>query len=248
MADPHRFEPVVQTRASSGIADQLRAAILDGHYRTGQRLLERELAEQFGVSRMTVRDALRTLEAMQLIEIRLGARGGAFVTVPTGDVMSQTMLNLMKMWAVAPEDVVEARLVMEIGTVTLACVRATAADLERLRDQVALAREDLAAGTYKRERSWEFHTLLARAAGNGAVEGLTHSFDGTLARIPARGNRRAAAQTIEEHVRIVDALERRDARAARAEMAQHLIRGTKLEGQADALAELWSEEGTSRPG
>ena len=239
MTEAPGFEPVVQSRASAAIAEQLRAAILDGHYRAGQRLLERELAAQFGVSRITVRDALRTLEAMQLIEIRLGARGGAYVTVPTGDVMSETMLNLTTLWSVTPEDVVEARLVMEVGTVTLACARATAADVARLREHCALARSEFEQGAYERRRSWEFHTLLARAAGNGALDGLTHSFDGTLHRLPAKGSRPSVAKTLDEHDRIVDAIERRDARTAREEMARHLLRGTKLGKRARALADLW---------
>src|SRR3954447_11808175 len=128
------FAPVTVARASSSIADQIRGAILGGKLSEGQRLApERELAEQFGVSRVTVRDALRALEAMGLIEVRVGARGGAFVTAPTGSVVAQTMSDMMLMSAVTPEDVVEARLVVELGIVTLACARATDEDLARLR-------------------------------------------------------------------------------------------------------------------
>src|SRR5438132_10086855 len=120
------FAPVSVARASSSIADQIRQAIVTGRLEQGQRLPpERELAEQFGVSRVTVRDALRALEAMGLIEVRVGARGGAFVTVPTGSIVGQTMSDMMMMQAITPADIVEARLVVELGTVTLACVRAT---------------------------------------------------------------------------------------------------------------------------
>src|ERR671934_449313 len=124
------FAPVSVARASSAIADQIRAAIVGGKLQPGQRLSpERELAEQFGVSRVTVRDALRALEAMGLIEVRVGARGGAFVTVPSGAVVGQTMSDMMMMQAISPEDVVEARLAVELGTVTIACSRATDDDL-----------------------------------------------------------------------------------------------------------------------
>src|SRR3954454_1177452 len=82
------FAPITVARASSSIADQIRAAIVGGRLNQGERLPpERELAEQFGVSRVTVRDALRALEAMGLIEVRVGARGGAYVTVPTGSIV-----------------------------------------------------------------------------------------------------------------------------------------------------------------
>src|SRR5919197_4975332 len=92
------FAPVAVARASSAIADQIREAIVTAKLPQGERLApERELAEQFGVSRVTVRDALRALEAMGLIEVRVGARGGAFVTAPTGSVVGQTMADMMMM-------------------------------------------------------------------------------------------------------------------------------------------------------
>src|SRR3982751_6174688 len=124
------FAPVSIARASSSIADQVRQAILTGKLDQGDRLPpERELAEQFGVSRVTVRDALRALEAMGLIEVRVGARGGAFVTVPTGSLVGQTMSDMMMMSAITPEDIVEARLVVEVGAGTAACARATEDDI-----------------------------------------------------------------------------------------------------------------------
>src|SRR2546423_15368750 len=139
------FAPVSVARASSSIADQIRQAIVTGKLAQGARLRpERELAEQFGVSRVTVRDALRALEAMGLIEVRVGARGGAFVTVPTGSLVGQTMSDMMMMSAVTPEDIVEARLVVELGTTTLACARATDEDLVRLREHCERSRQALA--------------------------------------------------------------------------------------------------------
>ena len=129
------FAPIAVARASSSIADQVRSAIVGGKLREGERLPpERELAEQFGVSRVTVRDALRALEAMGLVEVRVGARGGAFVTAPTGSHIGQTMSDMLMMSAVSPENIVEARLIVELGTVTLACARATDDDLAALRE------------------------------------------------------------------------------------------------------------------
>src|SRR5205809_4638284 len=190
MAEPRRnsrrrdetslFAPVSVARASSAIADQIRAAIVGGRLSEGERLPpERELAEQFGVSRVTVRDALRALEAMGLLEVRVGARGGAFVTVPSGSIMGQTMSDMMMMSALTPEDIVEARLVVELGTTTLACARATDDDLARLREHCHRSQEALAAGTYDRQPSWEFPPLPAASIHNPAVPGLTAAFPST---------------------------------------------------------------------
>jgi DNA-binding FadR family transcriptional regulator len=241
------FEPVIPARASSAIADQIRTAIVTGRLGAGDRLPpERELAEQFGVSRVTVRDALRALEATGLIKVRVGARGGAFVTAPTGSHVGQTMSDMMIMQAVSPEDIVEARLVLELGTVTLACSRATDDDVAALRELVEQSKKELKAGTYVREMSWEFHGLVAHAAHNAAVEGITTSFRSTLSMHPIRTREgtRSHSRTVEEHARILEAIERRDGETARREMAHHLLRGTNLEKRESALLELWDADDT----
>lgn len=242
---PGLFAPVSVARASSSIADQIRQAIVTGRLEQGARLPpERELAEQFGVSRVTVRDALRALEAMGLIEVRVGARGGAFVTVPTGSIVGQTMSDMMMMSAVTPEDIVEARLVVELGTVTLACARATDEDIEALRDLAERAEAALASKTYTRELSWDFHALVAKAAQNGAIEGLTSSFRSSLSLHPIRTREgaRAHSLTVKEHASILLAITKRDGATARREMAKHLLRGTNLEKRESELLELWAAQ------
>ncbi len=242
------FVPVAVTRASSAIADQIRTAIVGGRLQQGERLPpERELATQFGVSRVTVRDALRALEATGLVEIRVGARGGAFVRAPSGSLVAQAMSDMMLMSAAGPADVVEARLIVELGTVTLACARATDEDLDALRELDERARRELKAGSYTRELSWEFHALLAEAAHNHAITGLTQSFRSTLSMHPVRvrePRKRSFAATVEEHGRILEAVERRDAQTARRELGAHLLRGTGLEEREADLLSLWR---TDRP-
>jgi GntR family transcriptional repressor for pyruvate dehydrogenase complex len=244
------FVPVAVTRASSAIVDQIRTAIVTGRVKQGDRLPpERELASQFGVSRVTVRDALRALEATGLVEIRVGARGGAFVSAPTGSLVGQTMSDMMMMAAVSPDDVVEARLLVELGTVTLACSRATDEDLEALRALDERAHEELDAGTYTRELSWEFHALLSQATHNEAVEGLAQSFRDSLSMHPVRVREprdRSFVATVAEHRRILRAVERHDHQRARREMANHLLRGTGLEAREAELLSLWDVRGTRR--
>jgi DNA-binding FadR family transcriptional regulator len=249
MSDGAMFAPVAVARASSAIAEQIRNAMVTGRLKAGDRLSpERELAEQFGVSRVTVRDALRSLEAMGLIEVKVGARGGAFVTAPNGSKVAQTMSDMMLMSSTTAEDIVEARLIVELGTVSLACARATVEDLAALRELCKRADAALAAGTYTRDLSWDFHAILAHAAHNGAVDGLTQSFRSSLSLHPmrVREGERAFERTVAEHLRIFEALERRDGIAARREMAEHLLRGTSLQERSDALLDLWDAQASSR--
>src|SRR3990170_4953040 len=84
------FRPVNTGRISEEIVEQIKLAIRAGQVRLGDRLpSERDFAEQFGVSRVSVRDALRILETSGLIEIRVGARGGAYVTAPPSTLVGE---------------------------------------------------------------------------------------------------------------------------------------------------------------
>ena len=151
---------------------------------------------------------------MGLLEVRVGARGGAFVTIPTGSRVAQAMSDMMVMTALSPEDIVEARL--DGGARHRHAGRRPRVDedFEQLRELDTRARQALAEGTYTPALSWEFHSLLAVAAHNGAIEGLTQSFRSSLSMHPVRSREgaKAHAATVEEHARIREALERRDAR------------------------------------
>src|SRR3954451_14129808 len=92
------FAPVSVARASSRIADQIRQAIVTGKLDQGERLPpERELAEQFGVSRVARRDARRAPEVIGLIEVRVVAGGAVFVKLSAGSFVDKTMSNMMMM-------------------------------------------------------------------------------------------------------------------------------------------------------
>src|ERR1700742_2886057 len=95
---PDMFSPVSVDRVSQVIVDQVKALIRDGRLQPGDRLpSERELCQRFGVSRVTVREALRVLEATGLIDIRVGAHGGAFVTTPTSQQVGAGLADLLNL-------------------------------------------------------------------------------------------------------------------------------------------------------
>ena len=226
------FAPVVPARISSAVADQIRSAILERKITPGDKLPnERDLATRFGVSRVTVRDALRALEAAGLVEIRVGSSGGAFVRAPTTAVVQAGLSNMLLFSSVEPDEIAEARLIFELGTVTLAVERATDEDIAELRALCDEGASALAAGTYDSELSRAFHARLARAAQNHAVELMTASFAGPLSmhrvreRLPVDWSHE---RTVEEHRRIVEAIADRDGPRARAAMTEHLLRGTTL--------------------
>ena len=163
------------------IVEQIRALIREGRLRPGDRLPpERDLCERFGVSRVTVREALRVLEAGGLIDVRVGARGGAFVTLPTRARLGEGLADLLQLSPLTAAEVTEARMVFELGIVPLVVERATEEDLvalERLCEEQQAALDD---ERYTMEMSAEFHVRVAASTHNKAVEMIVHSFHGPL--------------------------------------------------------------------
>jgi GntR family transcriptional regulator, transcriptional repressor for pyruvate dehydrogenase complex len=238
-SDRGLFEPVATSRISSAIVDQIRELIGSGRLAAGDRLpSERELAEQFGVSRVTVRDAFRTLEAVGLLQIKVGANGGAFLRAPTSADAARGMSDMLLMAQLSPEDVAEARLMLELNTVMLAVRRAEHPDIEALRAICERSAMLLAEGEYDVHLSWDFHERLASATHNPAIELIHRSFRGPLSMARARAREPASlahGRTVTEHTQLVDALADRDLERARAVLARHLVRATNLEDRLSSL-------------
>lgn len=230
------FQPVEAGRVSDLIIDQIRELILSGRLPPGERLpAERDLAERTGVSRVTVRDALRVLEAQGIIEIRVGTAGGAFVTAPSSEKVGEGISTMLKLETLRPEDVAEARLIMELGAAALAIQRATDADIDRLEGLCQLAERQHAEGHYDVGLSSQFHIAIAATAHNTALRLLTELFTGPLSMKAVRATEppaRAHGQTVAEHRRILDALESRDLLAFHKTLVDHLIRGTAIDPRA----------------
>ena len=222
------FSAVSVGRVSQVIVEQIRALIRQGRLRPGDRLPpERDLCERFGVSRVTVREALRVLEAGGLIDVRVGARGGAFVTSPSQARLGEGLADLLQLSPLTATEVTEARMVFELGIVPLVVERATEEDLvalERLCEDQQAALDDQ---RYTMEMSAEFHVRVAASTHNAAIEMLVHSFHGPLlmslkeAQIaePLMGHRGS-----HEHLDFVHAVRRRDVAEAEAIMRTHIDR------------------------
>lgn len=164
-----RFEAVRSTRAFEEIATQIRSEMAKGRLKVGSRLpAERALAVQFGVSRNTLREALRSLEHAGLVQLQKGASGGAFVSEGSAGVIVNGMVDLFHMGSLSPNQLTEARIWLEAVAVREACARARPEDLQALRDNLAeavLAGEE---GDFQRRArvNLDFHRIIARMTGN----------------------------------------------------------------------------------
>ena len=165
------FRKARQNRLFQDVVDQIQTAILDGKISPGDKLpAERELGEMLGTSRGTLREALRVLEQKGLIEIRLGVGGGSVVKDPGGEQITESLAMLIRSQKVSLHHLAEFREDVE-GTVTgLAAKRATAKDIQYLKDLLQAATTCWKAGV----QQWpefvrvdeKLHMALARIAGN----------------------------------------------------------------------------------
>ena len=224
----HLFRQVAVDRASHVIVDQIKQLIRDGKLKPGDRLPnERDLCQELGVSRVTVREALRVLEATGLIQVRLGAHGGSFLTSPSVELVGENLAHLLTLSPVTASAATEARQIFELGLLPLVFERATPEDIAALRNLVAEARAAEAEGVYSTDMSAAFHVRLAACTHNPAIEALMHSFHGPL--ISSLREAKSVAPNmgikgIEEHSDIIDAIEKGDLGRAQAVLTQHLER------------------------
>lgn len=163
------FRAIRSTRAFEEIAAQIRQELSEGRLKVGSRLpSERALSEQFGVSRNTLREALRSLEHAGLVRLQKGASGGAFITEGSGEAITTGLMDMYHVGSIQPAQLTEARIWLESIVVREACLRATPADLQELNENIKNAEEATAAGDFNRRAGLniDFHRILARMTGN----------------------------------------------------------------------------------
>jgi GntR family transcriptional regulator, transcriptional repressor for pyruvate dehydrogenase complex len=214
-------------KAYEQVHEQLRDLIVRGELPRGQRLPnEAVLARQFGVSRGTVREALRVLAAQNLIRTAKGAGGGSFVTLPTVDHVSEflkaNIALLNESQDVSAEEMLEARELLEAFAARRAAHRRTDVDLERLRSCIIEPEE---IGTEQQfALNTAFHSAILDASGNTLLRIAGQPIFGLLQTNMRRREIRTdtLGQVNEDHRHILDAIEAGDADEAERHMREHL--------------------------
>jgi GntR family transcriptional regulator, transcriptional repressor for pyruvate dehydrogenase complex len=220
------FGPIRSTRLFEEICEQIRGQLSLGKIGPGDKLpAERDLAEQFGVSRAALREALRTLEVSGLIELRKGAKGGAFM-LEAGAPMTQSFESMLDLGRIPMRDFTEARILLTEVVVRLACERGTKADfaaIERDIDRVeaAVARRE---GYKNLNVITEFYDLLAAATGNQMLRFLTHGIAQVLSGLIQARQPSPTEDLVERRREILKSLRARDADTAGKLLSRHLMR------------------------
>jgi Transcriptional regulators len=213
------------SRASDAVADSIRAQFFAGLGPGDWLGTESELAARFGVSRITVRDAIRTLEAQGILTVVLGARGGLRVAEAATDRVSDTLAVQLQLAGVSREEVAEAMSAIEPTTARRAAQRCDDDDARRLRALLAQAEdasEDPEAFT---AAALDFHLCLAEIARNRALIASVRALRVVEQRHFAPATTPAVVRRVlESHTAIAEAVIAHDADAATRAMAVHLDR------------------------
>lgn len=209
---------------SARIVTEVREAVLERRLKSGDFLgTEKDLAAEAGVSRIVARDALRTLEAMGVVEIRVGAGGGARIARGNPRLFAEALAIQLDLAGVEVAEIMDAQRAIECLAAELAAEHASAEDQARLRTLLADAEgrlDDVDAFT---RSSRDFHLAIAEASRNRVVAvqlvSLQHVSWPARNRTLTRG---VAERVLAVHRELAQLIEARDAAAARRLMEEHV--------------------------
>ncbi len=217
------FRAVRKTRVSQDIIEQVRDLFTSGRLKPGDRLpSERELSEALSVSRSSVREAVRAMESLGLIEARAGE--GTFVASLSGNRGSDPLVaSLHQDWS-TQHKLFEVRRVIEPDLAALAARRATVDQIERLRAILNDQEADIARGGTGMKQDTLFHYLLAEATGNEVLVRIMDSLMDLLlkTREESLQHDKRPARSLKQHRAMLRAIEARNPRAAERLMYQHI--------------------------
>lgn len=232
--EPTGIKPIRKRAISDEIVDQLVDLIARNELRPGERLPpERDLCRQFGVGRTTLREALRSLSTLGIIEGRVGE--GTFISENSTRHLEKTLQWGLLLDPKGIEDLIETRLMLECQTAATAAERATTGDLEAIRETVDALKDALTDQNRFLEADLAFHLTIARASQNVILANLLSLTRNYLQQWivnslsdPTRpeGERRARL-SLEEHRAIVDAIARQDPEGARDQMQLHIVSSSR---------------------
>jgi DNA-binding FadR family transcriptional regulator len=222
------FKAKVVMRPRAQVESQIREAILSGQFAQGDKLPpETQLAEQFGVSRPTVREALGALVSAGLIRKIPGVAGGSFVNSVTTESLSQTLSEsldtILRLGSLDIEDITVVRRVLEVPAARMAAVNRTADHIARMLAIVERQRTTTIDDPDIPSYDVEFHATVGDASGNGLLGAFVRALH--VATYPAsflEVTPQVARNGVKQHIAIAAAIEAGNADGAADAMEKHL--------------------------
>jgi GntR family transcriptional repressor for pyruvate dehydrogenase complex len=232
------FTPAKRTRSFEDVVEQIRNAVIEGKIKKGDRLPnERQLCRIFGVSRSTLREGIRALEALGVVEVRPGAAGGTFATEPRGDQVGSALEALIRFSGATARDLWEFRVSFEGETAFWAAGRATPDDIAALEEIVGewkvLSADESTPWPVLAEVDVRFHDAIAHASHNqirmAIMLGLSRAIlraSSSLEPYVDQGMRRAIGN---ELTAITEAVRKHEQKLSRSRMRRHVKKFSEFE-------------------
>lgn len=224
------FSSLKKPLLSQEVEEQIKLAILEGKYATGEKLpSERELVEQFQVSRVTVREALRSLKHSGLVQVKRGINAGAYVCEPNSETITESFQNLIQMGRVNFSHLIDARLYLEPKAAAFVAGIRKPEEVKRVQLIIDRAEALLESSCYEaRLLNVSFHCEIARITKNPIIifitESITQSYSEILIqKTHASLHNDRVLGLINEHRSILEAISEKNPVAAYERTKQHLL-------------------------
>ncbi|WP_207844241.1 FadR/GntR family transcriptional regulator [Williamsia soli] len=198
---------------ASRIISQIKSAIFAGDLQPGQRLgTEKNIADEFGVSRMAARDAIRGLEALGAVDVRVGPKGGVYIGQPNAQKLSDTMAVQFALLGVKPQELIDAQGAIEKASISMAAGSMASGSIspdkiDALRESLAEFYSDMEKATSRVAtfvpRVIALHEELVEASGNRVLTNLFKSIRLLLAPIYLRVADNTPEEDVENAIRLV---------------------------------------------
>jgi GntR family transcriptional repressor for pyruvate dehydrogenase complex len=221
---PHgEWKQVRITRASEDVVAQIKESFFNGMHPGDWVGTEADLAGRFGVSRITIRDAIRSLEVQGVVEVKVGAGGGLRIAEADPDRFADALSVQLHLLGITWQEVVEAMQTVEPFTARLAAIRATPQAMQQMRVAIAAAGHHQKEPHAFTESALDFHLLVAEASGNRALRASVRALRSVQTlKFEPNTSARVALEVSKAHQKIMDAIEARDADGAMEAMREHL--------------------------
>lgn len=212
----YKLNTVKRVTLSQQVMEQIISLIINGHLKPGDRLpSELELINQFNVSRPVLREALSSLEVLEVVTRK--PRGGTYINDKVGSSPFRAMLAISINNIPA---VIEARMTLELGLVTIAAEKITKEELEKLEETIEGIKQH--SDEDYGEIDKEFHRIIAYSVNNPILEGMIEALLIAHQKTDSLIRYREPKKTIDDHIKIYEALKKRDPIEAYLQMYNHL--------------------------
>jgi len=222
------LEAIPRNRVYTQVAEQLQAHIVN-ELKPGDMLPpERELVQRFGVSRSSIRDAIRRLEAVGLLEPRQGV--GTVVRDVSADTVVSPVTSVLLQKRKVINELLDVRMIIEPALASRAALHASPEQIAEMVEILNRQDEKVRRGELATEEDSNFHYAIALAADNSVMLKLTHVLMDSLRETRERSLQVGGRQgkSLAGHRRILAAIKQGDAAAAEAAMRRHLLEVEKL--------------------